>query len=170
MGEKSTFKPDFPEQLDENTVRATAFLVFLTAVAGLVTQNWLVLAFLVYEFLGRLIYGPGLSLQVALARALIIKPLKKPFRPTPGAPKRFAQFVGAVFSVAALVSALLGATLVSQVLLGILVFFSFLEFSVGFCAACFLFAQAIRLGLVSEKYCEVCVVRYDIPRGFDPSI
>ncbi|MEQ8350530.1 MAG: DUF4395 domain-containing protein [Leptospiraceae bacterium] len=166
----SSIKPQFPEQLDENAVRATAFFVFLTAIAALLTQHWLIMAFLAYEFLGRLVYGPQISLQAFLARTLIIKPMQRPFRATPGAPKRFAQFVGTVFALSALVAAILGQILLSQILLGILVFFSLLEFSVGFCAACFMFAQAIRFGWVSEKYCEVCVVRYDIPRGFDPSI
>ena len=168
--EKNSLKPQFPEQLDENAVRATAVFVFLTALLGIFTGSWLVLAFLAYEFLARLVYGPGISFQAFLARHLIVKPMHRPFRATPGAPKRFAQFVGTVFSVSALISLLLGEVVLAQALLGVLAFFSLLEFSVGFCAACFLFAQAIRLGLVSEKYCEVCVVKYDIPRGFDPSI
>jgi hypothetical protein len=168
--EQNSLRPHFPEQLDENAVRATAVFVFITALAGLIIGHWLILAFLAYEFLARLVYGPGISLQTYLARQLIVKPMHRPFRATPGAPKRFAQFVGTVFSVSALVAAILGQTFLAQILLGVLVFFSFLEFSVGFCAACFMFAQAIRLGLVSEKYCEVCVVKYDIPRGFDPSI
>lgn len=167
---KGIWRPEFPAQLDENSVRATAFMVFLTSLAALFTGSSIVMAFLAYEFLARLFYGPGISLQAFLARILIIKPRNLAPRPTPGAPKRFAQFVGTVFSVAALIFSLSGEALVAQSLLGVLVFFSFLEFSVGFCAACFLFAQGIRMGLVSKEHCEACVVRYDIPRGFDPSI
>lgn len=167
---ESVLKPHFPAQLDENSVRSTAFFVFLTALIGLLTQHWVVLLFLAYEFLGRLVYGPGISLQAFLARHLIVRPFLKGPRPTPGSPKRFAQFVGTIFSVGALVALVSGQSLLSQSLLGILVFFSFLEFSVGFCAACFLFAQAIRLGWLSAEHCEACVVRYDIPRGFDPGI
>ena len=166
----SVFQPHFPTQLDENSVRSTAFFVFLTAVIGILMQHWLVLLFLAYEFLGRLVYGPGISLQSFLARHLIVRPFLKGPRPTPGSPKRFAQFVGTLFSVGALIALVTGHSLLSQSLLGILVFFSFLEFSVGFCAACFMFAQAIRLGWVSAEHCEACVVRYDIPRGFDPGI
>jgi hypothetical protein len=155
--------PGFPSQVDENATRVTAFFVFLTAIAGLYSQSWPVLAFLAYEFLARVIYGPSLSLQSLLGRVLAKRIFEAGPRLIPGAPKRFAQLIGTLFSVAALVSTIVGATLTSQILLGTLVLFSFLEWSVGFCAACYLFAQAMRIGLVPEKVCEACVVRYDSP-------
>jgi len=153
----------FPEMVDEKATRATAFFVFLTAIAGVLTQNWFLLAFLAYEFLARLAYGPSLSLQAFLGRILARKVLKTKPAMTAGPPKRFAQFIGSVFAVSALVSSILGAGLTTQVLLGTLVLFSFLEWALGFCAACFLFAQGIRLGLVPERVCEACIVRYDSP-------
>ncbi|MCB1167094.1 MAG: DUF4395 domain-containing protein [Leptospiraceae bacterium] len=160
MNQKSIFAPEFPEQINENGARATAFFGFLFALVAIVFPNWGLVAFLVYEYLSRVLYGPSISVQSFLAGRLlgIIKPAPKW---TAGAPKRFAQFVGTAFTVSALILLLLGQTLAAQSVLGVLAFFSFLEFSIGFCAACFLFAQAIRFGLISRDYCDTCVVRYD---------
>jgi hypothetical protein len=80
-------------------------------------------------------------------------------KPVPGPPKRFAQLVGLVFSVAAL-SLYYGvdSAAAANAVLGVLAFFAALEALVGFCAGCFVFVQLMRLGLIPQSVCEDCVI------------
>ena len=75
----------------------------------------------------------------------------------PGPPKRFAQGVGAVLSLAAALLALtLGQTSAAYALLGLLVVAATLESVFGLCLGCKLFAALMRAGLIPAGVCERC--------------
>ncbi len=76
----------------------------------------------------------------------------------PGPPKRFAQTVGLVFSVTALVLHFVaGLSVAAGVVLAVLTVFAALESFLGFCAGCFVFNYMIRWGLVPKSVCEECL-------------
>jgi hypothetical protein len=78
-------------------------------------------------------------------------------RPVPGPPKRFAQALGATFSVTAAVLALgFGWRGAAYVVLGLLVAAATLESVFGFCIGCRVFALLMRVGIIPEQVCVRC--------------
>ena len=74
----------------------------------------------------------------------------------PGPPKRFAQTVGLVLTLAATGFLVAGLPVVTAGLLAVLLVFALLESVVGFCAGCWVFAQLMKVGLVPEETCAAC--------------
>jgi hypothetical protein len=79
-----------------------------------------------------------------------------PAKPVPGPPKRFAQAIGALFSVSALILTLAGEWEAAQVLLGMLATAALLESAFGLCLGCKAFALLMRAGLVPPEVCASC--------------
>ena len=103
--------------------------------------------------------GPTLSPMGLIATRVLVPMIGSPQRPVPGPPKRFAQSVGLVFSITALVLYFaVGSVVAAKGGLGVLVLFAALESGVGFCAGCFVFGYLIRWGLIPESVCRECVV------------
>ena len=151
----------FPNPVNETAARLVAGMVLALTIIILLTNQWWLSFILAYGFLARVLAGPKISLAGLLATR-ILAPRIGVIKPVPGPPKRFAQAVGLVFSVSALIfHFLIGLTLVSQILLLILVLFAFLESVAGFCAGCFVFYRLIRMGLVPESVCKECTVKYE---------
>ena len=101
--------------------------------------------------------GPRLS-PLGLLVTRVVSP-RLPFaeRPVPGPPKRFAQAIGAVFSVTALVLVLvLGPKTAGYVVLGGLLVAASLEAFAGLCLGCKAFALLMRAGVIPEEVCERC--------------
>jgi zinc transporter ZupT len=67
------------------------------------------------------------------------------------APPRFAQGVGLVFTVVALVGYLSGATLLGAIATGFALAAAFLNAVFGFCLGCEVYLLARRLAPISEK-------------------
>jgi Flp pilus assembly protein protease CpaA len=87
----------------------------------------------------------------------VIAPRLGAEKPVPGPPKRFAQGIGAVLTVAAAVLALgLGEYGAADVLLGALVLAAGLESIFAYCLGCQLFALLIRAGIVPQRVCLEC--------------
>jgi hypothetical protein len=87
-------------------------------------------------------------------------------RPVPGPPKRFAQGIGAVFSLTAAILALgFGLTGAAWIVLSALAVAAALEAFLGFCLGCRVFALAMRVGLIPEAVCERCVDLWDARRA-----
>lgn len=79
-------------------------------------------------------------------------------RLVPGPPKRFAQTVGLIFSVTALVLHFVaGLSVAAGAVLAVLTVFAALESLLGFCAGCFVFNYMMRWGLVPKSVCEECL-------------
>ena len=80
--------------------------VLILSLLTLATGWWWLLVPLAYGFWARVLTGPTLS-PLGWTAQNVIAPRLGARRPVPGAPKRFAQAVGTVFSTAALVLGLL---------------------------------------------------------------
>ena len=151
----------FPNPVNEKAARTVAAGVFaltiltlgLTLIFG---SGWLWLsAVLAYGFVARTLAGPRFS-PLGLLATRVIAPRLGPAKPVPGPPKRFAQAVGAMFTVSAVVLVALGLYLPAAILLGLIVVFSGLESIGGICVGCLVFNAMIRAGLVPATVCEEC--------------
>lgn len=145
----------FPKVVNEKAARSVAALVALVAVLALVT-GWLWLtAVLAVGFALRVASGPKIDPFGQLATKVIAPRFGPPVL-VAGAPKRFAQTVGLVFTLAGTVALALGAPVVTVGLLAVLVVFALLESVVGFCAGCWVFGYLMRWGVVPEAICVEC--------------
>lgn len=146
----------FPNPVDEVSARLVAGGVVLLAAAYLSTGNRGVLAVLSLGFLARVLTGPKLSPLGRLVTDVVRPRLAVRPKLVPGPPKRFAQGVGAAFSVTALVLALAGAATAATVVVAVLATFATLESVFAFCMGCTVFGWLMRAGVIPESVCESC--------------
>ena len=98
----------FPNPVNERAARVVAAGVLMGSIATLVLsgsagRDWLWIdAALAYGFVSRVLAGPTLSPLGQLATRVVAPRLGAP-KLVPGPPKRFAQAIGAVVTVAAVV-------------------------------------------------------------------
>ena len=131
-------------------------VVMLTLVILLTDVRWLMFL-LAYGFLARVLTGPKLSPMGLLATRVIVPKIIKRSKMVAGPPKRFAQAVGLVFSVSALVLSYgVGAPGAAKAVLGVLALFATLESVASFCAGCFVFGYLMRWGLIPQDVCDKC--------------
>src|SRR5439155_16585709 len=91
----------FPNPVNEVAARLVAGGVVLLSLTTIVfDQPWLT-AVLAYGFLARVATGPKLSPLGLLVTRVLVPALPFEKREVPGPPKRFAQAIGAVFTVTA---------------------------------------------------------------------
>jgi hypothetical protein len=148
---------DFPHPVNEVSARLVAGGVALMSVAAIVfDQPWLT-AVIAYGFVARVLTGPTLS-PLGLLVTRVVTP-RLPVRPklVPGPPKRFAQGIGAVLTVAAAVLALgFDEVTAAYAVLGLVVVAATLESVFALCIGCKIFAGMIRLGWVPAAICDEC--------------
>jgi hypothetical protein len=147
----------FPDPVDEISARLVAGGVVLLSALALVTGwSWLVAA-IACGFLARVLTGPTLSPLGQLVTRVLRPRLTIAPRLVPGPPKRFAQAIGATFTITAAVLALgFDQQLVVQVLLGCMIVAATLESVFAICLGCKAFALLMRLGVIPESVCERC--------------
>jgi hypothetical protein len=147
----------FPDPVNEVSARLVAGAVVVMAVATIaLDQPWLTLV-LAYGFVARVLTGPTLSPLGQLVTRVVTPRLGLDARPVPGPPKRFAQGIGAAFSVTAAVLALgLGMRGPAYVVLGMLAAAATLESVFGYCLGCKAFALLMRAGVIPQSVCERC--------------
>lgn len=147
----------FPDPVNEVSARLVAGGVVLLSLGTIIfDQPWMT-AVIAYGFLARVLSGPTLSPLGQLVTRVITPRLRVAARLVPGPPKRFAQAIGAVFSVSAAVLALgFGLTSVAYVVLGLLIVAATLESVFGLCLGCKTFAVLMRAGVIPEEVCERC--------------
>jgi hypothetical protein len=96
----------FPNPVNEVSARLVASCVVLLGLVAIgFEQPWLT-AVIAYGFVARVLTGPTLSPLGQLVTRVITPRLHLAARPVAGPPKRFAQGIGAAFSVSAAVLAL----------------------------------------------------------------
>ena len=145
----------FPAVVNEKAARVVAGAVVVVTATALLT-GWLWLsALLAVGFALRVAAGPRYSPLGQLATK-VVAPRLGPPKLVPGPPKRFAQTVGLVFTLAATAFLAVGLPAVTVGLLAVLLVFATLESVVGFCAGCWVFAQLMKVGLVPEETCAAC--------------
>ncbi len=146
----------FPNPVNDVAARAVAGGVVVMSVTALATHAMWITIPLAYGFVARLASGPRFSPLGRAATMLVAPRLKRYTKLVPGPPKRFAQGIGAVFTVTALVLWLVGDVTGSRILLALLVIPALLESALGFCVGCKMFAFLMRYGIISEEICDEC--------------
>jgi hypothetical protein len=147
----------FPDPVNEVSARLVAGGVVLLSLATIFFGQPWVTAMIAYGFLARVLSGPTLSPLGQLVTRVITPRLRVAARPVPGPPKRFAQGIGAVFSVSAAALALgFGLDTAAYVVLGLLIVAATLESVFGLCLGCRAFAALMRIGLIPAEICERC--------------
>lgn len=148
---------EFPNPVNETSARIVAGTVAVLAVVTIAFQQGWLLPVLAYGFVARALTGPTLSPLGLVATRLVTPRLDVAHRYSPGPAKRFAQTIGAAFTVTAtLLWFAAGAHAAALVLLGVLAVFASLEAAFGLCVGCRAFYVGMRLGLVPPSVCEDC--------------
>jgi hypothetical protein len=146
----------FPNPVNEVSARLVAAGVMLMCVLTIsLDLRWATMV-IAYGFVARVLSGPTLSPLGQFVTRVVTPRLGLRERPVAGPPKRFAQAIGVVFSVTALVLAGLGWWTAAEVFLGLLATAAFLESALGLCLGCKAFAVLMRAGVVPEEVCERC--------------
>jgi hypothetical protein len=152
----------FPNPVNDAAARTVALGVLAMAVLALATGwAWLLIP-LAYGFVARVLAGPKISplgrfaVDVAAPRYHHVPILARWERFVPGPPKRFAQFVGALFTCGALVLWLSVGWVAARWLLVPLVAAASLEGLFGYCVGCTAFGWLIRAGVVPDSVCAEC--------------
>jgi hypothetical protein len=147
----------FPNPVNEISSRLVATGVVVLALAAIALDlRWLTLV-LAYGFVARVLTGPTLSPLGQLVTRVVTPALGLAPRLVPGPPKRFAQAIGAAFTItAAVLTYGFDRFDLAQVVLVVLVAAASLEAFVGFCVGCQLFALLMRAGVVPARVCEEC--------------
>lgn len=147
----------FPDPVNEVSARLVAAgVVVLCLTILLAGQPWLI-AVLAYGFVARVATGPTLSPLGQLVTRTITPRLPVAPRPVPGAPKRFAQGIGATLSsTAAVLHFGVGLTTPALVAVGAILAAAALEAGLGLCLGCRLFTALMRLGVIPERACAAC--------------
>jgi len=146
----------FPKQVNELSARLVATGVVTMGLAFVITGWRWILIPLAYGFLARVAAGPRFSPLGLLVTKVLTPRLDRRNSLVPGAPKRFAQAIGAVFTLTASILVLTGNTGIARIVTVGLVGAASLEAFVGFCCGCWMFAQLMRAGLVPETVCAEC--------------
>src|SRR5580700_8142019 len=146
----------FPDPVNEVSARLVAGGVVTMAVLTITFDLKWATVVLAYGFVARVLTGPTLSPLGQLVTRVITPRLGLAERPVAGPPKRFAQGMGAAFSVGAVVLTALGYWGAAQLLLGAMVVAASLESFLGFCLGCKVFALLMRVGVVPEEVCARC--------------
>jgi hypothetical protein len=146
----------FPNPVNDVAARSVAAGVIVMAAVAISThQLWLTIP-LAYGFVARVACGPRFSPLGLIATRVVVPRLGAHAKLVPGPPKRFAQAMGAMFTLAALLAWALGSDLGAEVLLAVLLVPATLEAAFGYCVGCRIFALGIRSGLVPEEVCLEC--------------
>ncbi|MHB8464590.1 MAG: DUF4395 domain-containing protein [Acidimicrobiales bacterium] len=146
----------FPNPVNDVAARTVASGVVLMALAAIVLgQPWLTIP-LAFGFVARVASGPRFSPLGQLATRVVAPRLPQYKKLVPGPPKRFAQAIGAAFTLSALGAWLAGSATAAFILLGVLLVPAILEAAFGFCVGCKLFAALMRAGLIPEDVCAEC--------------
>jgi len=146
----------FPHPVNETSARLVAAGVVVMGTAYSVTGAAWLLVPLVYGFLARVSTGPAFSPLALLATKVLTPRIKTDHRMVAGPPKRFAQFVGLVFTSTAAVLWLLDFGVASRVFAAALVAAAVLSSVFAICLGCIMFSWMMRLGVIPQRVCEEC--------------
>jgi hypothetical protein len=147
----------FPNPVNETSARLVSGAVAVLAVVTVAFQQGWLLPVLAYGFVARALTGPTLSPLGQLATRVVTPRLPVVHRYSPGPAKRFAQAIGAAFTVTATLLWFAGGEHVAALaLVAVLAVFATLEAAVGLCVGCQAFYLGMRLGLVPPHVCEEC--------------
>lgn len=152
----------FPNPVNELAARTVAAgVALLTATTVLLSvfdgSGWLWLTVpLAYGFLARVLTGPTLS-PLGQVATRVVAPRLGPARLVAGPPKRFAQSMGAVLSLAALTAHFgFSADGLAELLVGAVLLAAILESALALCLGCKIFSLLMRAGFIPDETCAAC--------------
>lgn len=149
----------FPDPVNEFAARSTAGIIVVLSGAvlalGLATGAGWGLWVIAAGFWLRLAWGPRFSPAGRLA-VHVIAPRLGAARLVAGAPKRFAQGIGAAVSTAAALFFTAGLPGAAWAALAVLIAAASLEAFAGFCLGCWIFGRLQLAGWVPASACEAC--------------
>ena len=150
----------FPNPVNDVAARTVAAgVIVMSALAIATHQLWLTIP-LAYGFVARAACGPRFSPLGRIATQVVAPVIGKNARRLPGPPKRFAQAMGAAFTLAALFAWATGEPTVAVVLLALLIVPATLESVFAYCVGCQIFALGMKIGLVPKRVCIECADIY----------
>jgi hypothetical protein len=155
----------FPNPVNEVSARLVAAGVVVMSVAAIAFGLQWMTVVLAYGFVARVLTGPTLSPLGQLVTRVVTPRLGARERLVAGPPKRFAQGIGAAFSLTALVLTGLGFWPAGEVFLALLASAAFLESAFAICLGCKAFAVLMRAGVVPDEVCERCNNIWATPPG-----
>ena len=144
----------FPTPINERAARLVAATVASALLLAYGLQWSALVGVLALGFLLRVGWGPRWS---PLARtAMWVAPRLWEVRAVPGPPKRFAQGIGAAFTLSATAAFLSGHPDLGWGLAAVVASFATLEATLSFCMGCWVYARLQALGIFPREACEVC--------------
>ena len=153
----------FPNPVNDAAARTVGFGVVVMSLAAIwLNQPWILVP-LTYGFLARVAAGPKISPLGWAAVNLAAPRLPSLEKFVPGPPKRFAQAIGAAFSVSASIVTITAGFDAGRWILVPLIAAASLEAFLGYCLGCAIFAQLMKFGIIPESVCADCA---DITRRY----
>ncbi|MGH9019504.1 MAG: DUF4395 domain-containing protein [Acidimicrobiales bacterium] len=146
----------FPNPVNDAAARVVALGALTMSVVALATGWAWILIPLTYGFVARVATGPTLSPLGQFAVRVAAPRLTAWTKPVPGPPKRFAQAMGAAFTIAATVTWLCAGWGDARWILVPLIAAASAEGFAGFCVGCTVFAGLMRVGVIPESVCAEC--------------
>jgi hypothetical protein len=146
----------FPNPVNEKAARVVAAFVLALSVATLASGAYWIAAVMAAGFAARVAAGPRFSPLGQLATRVIAPRLGVP-KLVPGPPKRFAQAMGLLMTIAiALIALVAGDRTLADAGLAMMIAAAGLESGLGYCVGCRIFALCMRAGLIPESVCLEC--------------
>ena len=136
--------PISDRNINENLTRFNAFYTFAFALGFLFTGNFWFLPVIIIDFSLRLMLNGKMN-PIIWFNSFLIDIINIPALMINAGPKIFAARIGLTLAVFGLIFAVFGFSMGAQITVGILGFFSFLEFSLGICVACKIYPYALYL-------------------------
>ena len=147
----------FPNPVNEVSARTVAGGAAVVAWVTVGTRWPWLLPFLTYGFVARVLSGPTLCPWGQLVTRVIVPRLPFKAKLIPGPPKRFAQGIGAAFTLAATILwFVFGLELAALVLVAFIGVAATLESVFAICLGCRVFDILMRVGVIPTTVCEAC--------------
>ena len=140
LGTKSKSVP----LIDARGPRYSAALTTLVLSAALVTESNLIIGFQFAVFLSAVLFGLRRSIYGLLYRNLIQPRLSGPVPSECESAPRFAQLIGALFALTALIGGLAGNSALFLIATGFALSAAFLNAAFGFCLGCQIYLRLVR--------------------------
>jgi len=140
LGTKSKSVP----LIDARGPRYSAALTTIVLSAALITESNLIIGFQFAVFLSAVLFGLRRSIYGLLYRNLIQPRLSGPVPSEYESAPRFAQLIGALFALTALIGGLAGNSALFLIAAGFALSAAFLNAAFGFCLGCQIYLLLVR--------------------------
>ena len=130
--------------IDARGPRYSAALTTIVLSAALITESNLIIGFQFTVFLSAVLFGLRRSIYGFLYRNLIQLRLSGPVPSEYESAPRFAQLIGALFALTALIGGLAGNSALFLIATGLALSAAFLNAAFGFCLGCQIYLRLVR--------------------------